>query len=176
MTMVVWDFDNTITRYHTSVGAMIHNPNDVVKDQELFVKTINLLMKLNKKIAIASYGYKSIILSVMKRLFGENNPFTDANVITPKDISSQWLEGHAPPPHYNKNFMLNLLGQRYQCKSQEILLIDDSWPNIIDAKNADFCTMHLPNGYHRYVSTDLIGMTDESIEEFFNKSITIPCK
>src|SRR5581483_5861184 len=119
------------------------------------------------------YGYKSIILAVMK-ILGENNVFTEDNVITPKDIHPDWREGYEPPTGYNKNSMLNLLCKRYQCQPNNVLLLDDSWTNIINAKQNDFCTIHLAHGYHRYISTDLEKM--DNIEDFFNKSIVIPCK
>lgn len=169
--MVVWDFDNTITRYHTSVGDIIYNVNDVVKDNELFVKTIDLLLDKKKQIAIASYGYKSVILLVMKSVFGHRNPFNEYNVITPQDIDSRWKEGYYPPLGFNKNNMLNLLAVRYQYQPNDIVLLDDSSQNIVNAKQSKFSTMHLPNGYHRYISNDLNIITNENIITFFDKAI-----
>ena len=139
--LVAWDCDLTVTRIHTAKNEqMIDRMSDlttIVSDLALF-KRLNLdLIACGKKVGIASYGRKSVILKLMDQIFGlQQRLFTDFNVITPSDIVStefRWLENHEPPvdSNFNKSTLMDLLRWRLSIsRPDRCLLFDDSLINI----------------------------------------------
>jgi len=133
--LYIFDFDRTITLDHTCRLALGQTP--CLADPNLF-KCVIQHLRTDHYVAIASYGRKQMILETMIRIFGEDNPFNNFNVITPSDISLSWPECQEPPFPHNKNSMIKLLRERFtpvidpvwEC---DAILIDDSFMNVMNA-------------------------------------------
>jgi hypothetical protein len=169
--LVVWDFDCTITKQHTVSQQLSADLDLLMGDTDLFRQTIYGLLANGKKVAIASYGHKATILSLMNRVFPNNNPFTESNVITPVDVANAynvpWREGHEPPFNFNKNYMLQLLADKSQLSPSQVLLIDDSFKNVMLAKSAGYRTVLIRGcGYSRQLYPELGAIVNENNENF----------
>lgn len=151
--LIVFDFDNTISIISTcypnqlTVDEVFNRPlNQLVDDPQLFERFVRYLTNIGKSVAIASYGNKEVILTILSRIFGPTNPFNQNNVITPEDIERnypvKWPSCYNPPKGYNKNFMLDLLARKYNITDpSRIVLIDDSDANIQTANADNFSTV-----------------------------------
>lgn len=171
--LYVWDFDCTISNRPTCQNRLLYttftDPYTVVSDVDLLRRVILNLRKYGKKVAIASYGEKRIILRTIEKIFGRENPFTLENIITPVDVSRltgvNWPECHDAPPGYNKNVMIRILQDRFRARGlifndDEILLIDDRQSNINNAKLAGYYGIKIPSsecrGFNRNLSPYLL--------------------
>lgn len=164
--LVVFDFDLTVTGYHTC-GEEPLSPEDILEmnmqsllaDLDIFRNTVEYLLQHGKNVAIASYGRQDVILALMGRIFENSpygNPFNDDNVITPKAVSKKygitWPECKGSPERsnkynrddYNKNNMLDILSEKYQLPMDEILLIDDTKENVDRAKSVGYNAINIP--------------------------------
>lgn len=176
----VWDFDCTITKLHSCANKIYFTPfapiNSVIADVDLFRQTIFDLQKYGKEVAIASYGEKNLIFETMKKIFGDQNPFSLENIVTPFDVSQQlgikWLECHEPPPGYNKNYLLRILQERFRARgltfnNDELLLLDDTSNNIRLARDQGYYGITIPkgvtgcNGFNRNLSPYLVKILQE---------------
>src|SRR5665648_139384 len=94
--LVVFDFDCTITSVHTCPNMTPEQLEsmslDRVVDVVKFRAFVDYLLRSNTNVAIASYGRKDLILSIMGQIFRDTNPFNALNVITPLDVSTRWAE------------------------------------------------------------------------------------
>lgn len=146
--LVVFDFDCTLTKKHSN-RADIANIKALFTDRDLIEILIRHLRRTGRFVAIASYGYKDVILAAMDDIFGESSPFSESNVITPIDIANMydidWPEFSEPPvgSPYNKNTMLKLLADDHDLEPDEVLLIDDSLQNVRNARNAGYLAIHI---------------------------------
>lgn len=163
--LYVWDFDCTITGIHSCGNELLFTENvdlrRVIADLDLFKQVIKRLRELGKEVAIASYGRKEIILQTMKKIFGEENPFNESNVVTPQSITvtpgRRWLDCHFPPAGFDKNDMLQLLQKRYQdLKNDQIILFDDTPENVDRAISQGYLGIKIPKagckGFNRNLS------------------------
>lgn len=97
--LVVWDLDLTITKVHTARSPRFSKDlnnlrlEDIVADVELFRVINQQLLRLGKKVAIASFGRKSLILDLMTRIF--SLPNCSDNVYINKDTLSNELSNGA---------------------------------------------------------------------------------
>jgi len=94
--LITFDFDCTITNITSSPYINVEN---LLKseDKKAFYNLIKDLIKKEKYLGIASYGYKEVILKTMEKVFTTQNPFNEQNVLTPLDIAIKygitWPEG-----------------------------------------------------------------------------------
>jgi hypothetical protein len=179
--LYVWDFDCTITGIHSCGNELLFSENvelrRVIADLDLFKQVIKRLRELGKEVAIASYGRKEIILQTMKKIFGDENPFNESNVVTPQSITitpgRRWLDCHLPPAGFDKNDMLQLLQKRYRdngqdFKNDQIILFDDTAENVDRAISQGYLGIKIPKagckGFNRnlnQVFPDLLTHEDE---------------
>ena len=167
--LIVFDFDCTVSKLHTCSNNITLTdalaPNAITRtigdeDAQNFENFVNDLKLIGKNVAIASYGTKSIILTLLSRIFGTDDQFDSANVITPIDVATiygvKWKECHDPPPNrnFNKNSMLNILSNRYNIKPARIFLVDDTKENILNAQ-AGYAGKIVPRcqGFGRVIET-----------------------
>ena len=167
--LYVWDFDCTITGIHSCGNESLFSETTdlrrVIADLDLFKQVIKRLRELGKEVAIASYGRKEIILRTMEKIFGEENPFNESNVVTPQSVTitpgRRWLDCHFPPAGFDKNDMLQLLQKRYQSKDQnfnndQIILFDDTAENVDRAISQGYLGIKIPKagckGFNRNLS------------------------
>lgn len=166
ISLVVFDFDLTVTGVHTC-GEHPLTPEEIAKipletlliDSDIFRRVVDYLLQHGKKVAIASYGNRDVIFTLMDRLFGDANPFNEENVITPRVVSQtydiNWREcmsdpdrpEHAPyynPADYTKTNMLDILARRYHLPKDEILLIDDTKLNVDRAVASGYRGIAIP--------------------------------
>lgn len=147
--LIVFDFDNTITKVHSCLYPnFLQAPlNAILADPIVFVNLVILLRRSGRDVAIASYGRKSLILGTMNRLFdfyAETSPFNEVNTVTPLDASKEygirWPECYEPPKGFSKNNLLMILQSRtsFWIPNEEILLIDDSDTNCVNAIEAGY--------------------------------------
>lgn len=151
--LVVFDFDNTISQISTcrpqqlSVAEVQQIPlQNIIDDPTLFRQFVSYIQSLDISVAIASFGDKEVILTILNRVYSqENNPFGLNNIITPQDISAKyninWSSCYEPPQGYSKNNMLELLAERFKISQNErskILLIDDSIKNYQEARGGQY--------------------------------------
>lgn len=144
--LFVFDFDCTVTNYNLSNLNLHQAQTDMISnfiDVDLFRACVKYFLKQNIHVAVASYGRKNIILTLLLRIFDEAI-FDEKNVITPKDMPScngkQWREAYIPPSkiNLNKNNMLERLTAYYKVKTSHTHLLDDSHINVIRALNAGY--------------------------------------
>ena len=142
---IVFDLDCTLTNIHfcsNKVDSRTIETTDLDRliDVTYFRNFVNFLISKRVEVAIATYGKKMLALELMNRVFPNNNPFNRDNIITPIDISMKysvnWKECYNPPKDYNKNAMLQLLRGNFE--PFEILLIDDTLDNIVNAKKLGY--------------------------------------
>lgn len=151
--VIVFDFDCTITKKHTCAkkGSGELTPDYASELDGLdeyvgrlnairFKDLVNSLQSAQVKVAIASYGSKPVITSMMRLIFGSSKGNL-IEVVTPGDIAKKnpgdrtWRDCHTPPQGYSKNDMLSLIKKRHNIlKSENILLIDDDSRNIEKAQ------------------------------------------
>lgn len=139
--LVVWDFDLTITKIHTHPHQQL-TAQQVVADPETFVETCRQLQLHGVQLAIASFGHHQLIQQVLSEL---SIDFT--YIITPQVISDiyhlDWRDGYQPPFGYSKVTMLNYLSMLTQLPPGEILLIDDSAENCYRAQESGYQIMQV---------------------------------
>ena len=152
--LVVLDFDCTITAKHTckppiTQAYAIKNMRRFisVRDGKRFIKFIQELEKLGVRIAIATFGEKRIVLTLLKTLWQSENvagafPFDAKNIITPVDVG--WRECHLPPSGLSKDAMLDALSSRTGIPFSEILLIDDKLNYVKEANAAGYSALQVP--------------------------------
>lgn len=184
--LYIWDFDYTITKVHSCNDPFFERQtlDEIIADLDLFKNTIYHLLRMGKKVAIASYGNKDLILEIMVRVFDSSNPFTENNVVTPRDISKhygiRWSDCFQPPivnssdQIYNKNIMIEYLidihleGERIP--SANVLLLDDTNENVVNAIGAGYRAIKIPkSGYHRTLCNELSKITDKSSNQEFQE-------
>lgn len=149
--LLVFDFDGTLTiqhtchRIHRTIASQPNSLNTIIgfENAILFKEFIEYLLLNNKKVAIASYGIKTIILNQLNQIFGDDNPFNVSNIITPADIG--WREGCCPPAGYNKVIMLDHLAFKFSCSKSEVILIDDDIRNVNEARTQQYKSIHVPS-------------------------------
>ena len=166
VSLVVFDFDLTITGIHTC-GEYPLTPEEIAEtpletllvDADIFRQVVEYLLQHQKSVAIASYGNQDVILTLMDRIFGDTNPFNEENVITPRSVSDEYNvvwrecmndpERPVKPPYYDpadytKTNMLDILAERYQLRKDRILLIDDTKVNVDRAIKAGYRGIVIP--------------------------------
>lgn len=159
--LIIFDFDNTLTILGSCRTDMpLLSPKDL-DDFQILVKyfgkenlptfqtLIEILSKKGKKIGIASYGNREVIVKMLNQILGYEY-FNFSNVLTPNSLNHrQWKDCHFPKPYFgvNKNDLVNLLvkntfGSKFD--RSKILLVDDSSTNIERILNLGYSGISVP--------------------------------
>lgn len=92
--LVVWDFDLTITRLHTWHAGWLSKEavnelsaeyirQDVFADFEFFKETVEMLKQKGVHIGIATFQYTDVVKALLDKAYGgaEHNPFAIGDII-----------------------------------------------------------------------------------------------
>lgn len=144
--LFIFDFDCTITNYHLKdVNVKAEHVTQYI-DVDLFKAWIEYLQSQNIKVAVASFGNKNKILTLLQTIF-DTNVFDEHNVITPRDMpvinGVQWKEDFVPPRRsgLNKNHMLQMLRAPFKISAKETYFLDDTFENITNAQAEGYYTV-----------------------------------
>lgn len=134
--LFIWDFDRTLL--HPDKVDLLKQTNNTelfitdIIDYQFFQRLIEKLVTMGKRVAIASFGDKQLILTYMDMLFGPNNPFNTHNVITPSNFPP-FKDGQSMG---NKNRMLDHI--RKDTSKNRTIFFDDTLHNAITAVRAGY--------------------------------------
>ena len=164
--LLVWDYDLTLTKIHTCSGVKLNTNEEplenFIADPELVKQTFLYQKMSGHDIAIASYGRYSDINTTLERLGIKVD-----HIVTPDKIReiyhTNWYDGYAPPCGVNKVLMLNHLATITGYSTRDIILIDDSWANILDAQKSGYTAIWMKEPYskalYEKLNIELLQMT-----------------
>lgn len=179
MNIIIFDFDLTMTKFHTtnyvtqlrrsysqeSLSDLVDLMLDIVGRDDLLSELFsndNSVLKLRKlknknnvKFAIASYGYKIMIEKILKK-FGLSDLFDQ--IVTPQDFGL--MDGADQTQELNgKNVMIMHLIGIYNIKNRShVLFFDDSSKNVSLAKRQFYISCQV--GDEGLQTQDLNGIID----------------